>query len=313
MTHSSRLAKTLAVSVAIALHSVAIWGMAKDTNVAIEGSAGSIDASIGSSFADMSAGMFIATQTNEVLEEISPEKIEAVLPSETFQPAPPDSMAKIKELVTTQTASIPEPTRTTEPPLPTQHLLPEQAQAVAEPIPDLAASEITEMIEPEVDETPSVTRSLRPKTRSTELEKRVEPPKKVAKTKRQKAKSQPRGNAKQNATIGAETGRTETKAKVASTGKSKRQATGNVAVSNYPGKVMKKISRVPKPRVGSKGTSVVAFTISSSGGIGAISLSRSSGSSKLDQAALRVVRRAAPFPPPPTGARRSFSIKIKGG
>ena len=42
-----------------------------------------------------------------------------------------------------------------------------------------------------------------------------------------------------------------------------------------------------------------------------LSVARSSGSAALDRAALRVVQRAAPFPAPPAGAQRSFSIKIE--
>jgi protein TonB len=57
---------------------------------------------------------------------------------------------------------------------------------------------------------------------------------------------------------------------------------------------------------------VVAFSVSASGGLAGVSIARSSGSAALDAAALRMVQRAAPFPPPPKGAQRSFSISIKG-
>ena len=57
---------------------------------------------------------------------------------------------------------------------------------------------------------------------------------------------------------------------------------------------------------------VVAFRVASNGGLTSVSIARSSGSSALDQAALRVDQRSAPFPPPPNGARRSFSVQIKG-
>ncbi|MEL6647438.1 MAG: TonB family protein [Pseudomonadota bacterium] len=43
-----------------------------------------------------------------------------------------------------------------------------------------------------------------------------------------------------------------------------------------------------------------------------LSVSKSSGSARLDLAALSMVRRAAPFPAPPPGARRNFSINIQG-
>ncbi|WP_289086128.1 hypothetical protein [uncultured Sulfitobacter sp.] len=35
-------------------------------------------------------------------------------------------------------------------------------------------------------------------------------------------------------------------------------------------------------------------------------------SAALDRAAVSVIRKAAPFPRPPAGARRQYSIKIKG-
>ena len=53
--------------------------------------------------------------------------------------------------------------------------------------------------------------------------------------------------------------------------------------------------------------------VGSGGTLAAISLARSSGSGELDQAALRVIRRAAPFPAPPPSARRNFTIRIQGG
>jgi protein TonB len=75
---------------------------------------------------------------------------------------------------------------------------------------------------------------------------------------------------------------------------------------------MRKLSRAGKPRVSARGAAVVAFSIAPHGGLSSVSLARSSGSAALDQAALRLVRGAGPFPKPPTGARRSFSIQIKG-
>lgn len=59
---------------------------------------------------------------------------------------------------------------------------------------------------------------------------------------------------------------------------------------------------------GQNGTVVVSFGISSSGGITHVSISRSSGSATLDNAARSAVRSAGPFPPPPNGAGRSFSV-----
>ena len=313
MISSSRLAKTLAVSAAAALHGAAIWGFATDKSVEIEGSAGSVETNTGSSFAEMAAGMFSAAETQEIIDEVPPEAIDDAAPAELIQPVPLEPVTDAEPPAEALTASLAERVQPSEeqPPLePTREaqlpLVQTPREKAQEPrAPQLTKPEMADVIEPKDDPTPSVTHSLRPRIRSAELEKRAERSKKVAKTKPKK-KSHPRGNAAQNAAAGTETGKTQNKAVVAGTGASKKKATGNAAASNYPGKVMKKISRVPKPRVGKKGTSVVAFTIAPGGGLSAISLARSSGSAILDQAALRVVQRAAPFPPPPAGRGAVF-------
>lgn len=61
---------------------------------------------------------------------------------------------------------------------------------------------------------------------------------------------------------------------------------------------------------GETGRPVVAFSVAASGGLGGVSLARSSGHTELDAEALSMVRRAAPFPRPPAGAPRSFSIGV---
>ncbi len=81
---------------------------------------------------------------------------------------------------------------------------------------------------------------------------------------------------------------------------------------NYPGQVMRRISRAGKPRVRTTGTATIAFAIASNGGLASVSVARGSGSAALDRAAVSVIRKAAPFPRPPAGARRQYSIKIKG-
>ena len=87
---------------------------------------------------------------------------------------------------------------------------------------------------------------------------------------------------------------------------------GNAAASNYPGEVMRRIARAGKPRVGARGTAVIGFTVASNGGLAQIGVARSSGSAALDRAAVALITKAAPFPRPPAGAQRRFSITIKG-
>lgn len=86
---------------------------------------------------------------------------------------------------------------------------------------------------------------------------------------------------------------------------------GNAVASNYPGKVMRRIARVRKPRVSTRTKAVVSFGISASGNVSQVSVSHSSGSSAFDKAAIGAIRKAAPFPAPPKGAQRFFRITIK--
>ncbi|MEE4118282.1 MAG: TonB family protein [Paracoccaceae bacterium] len=75
---------------------------------------------------------------------------------------------------------------------------------------------------------------------------------------------------------------------------------------------MRHVIRVRRPDVAARGAARVTFRVAGSGALAGASLSRSSGSAALDRAALTVVRRAAPFPPPPAGAARTFTVEIRG-
>lgn len=120
-----------------------------------------------------------------------------------------------------------------------------------------------------------------------------------------------RGGAK-SARAGAADGSASARAvKKGTSGTHVARAQGNAAASNYPGKVWQKLSRTRKPRVGEQGVVSVRFTIASSGGLAKVGIARSSGSARLDGAALTTIRRAAPFPKPPPGAQRSFSMNIE--
>ena len=63
-------------------------------------------------------------------------------------------------------------------------------------------------------------------------------------------------------------------------------------------------------RRGTQGTATIGFVVDESGAVESISLLRSSGKADLDSESVALVRRAAPFPPPPPGAKRSFAIEV---
>lgn len=60
-----------------------------------------------------------------------------------------------------------------------------------------------------------------------------------------------------------------------------------------------------------EGMVTVTFLVSPSGAASGIRVSRSSGNPVLDQAALDVVRRASPFPAPPSGASKSVTLPLR--
>jgi TonB family protein len=62
-----------------------------------------------------------------------------------------------------------------------------------------------------------------------------------------------------------------------------------------------------------KGIALVNFMLDSAGQVAGVSLIRSSGDGDLDREALAMVKRAAPYPPPPSGAVRLFSPLIEFG
>ncbi len=72
-------------------------------------------------------------------------------------------------------------------------------------------------------------------------------------------------------------------------------------VSNYSALVRTRIAQKRPTGRGIRGTVIVAFAISTSGGLRYARIDGSSGNTALDRAALAAVRRAAPFPDPPLG------------
>jgi protein TonB len=89
-----------------------------------------------------------------------------------------------------------------------------------------------------------------------------------------------------------------------------KPANGRISASAYAGKVHAAIARHRLGMRGGSGSATVTFSIGPAGGLRSASISRSSGKPQLDQAALASVRNASPFPPPPPGAKSTYSIQI---
>ncbi|SDG54119.1 energy transducer TonB family protein [Alloyangia pacifica] len=318
----------------------------------MEGMSGGSDLALGTDFADMAVGTISADPVEDTAETVQPDQPEqvqpeTVQPAQTVAPQPVTPTEA--EPIDQQVAALPvvppleaeavlpvvpmEPTEPEEqpevleaqPPQTVESAEPEVAEPV-QPEPETLTAEAPEQepLEAEEQEPEEVTetapeQSQRPKLRDPEIAKRPPEPAPAPQPQREpeptpeprQQAARPQGNAEQNATAGAATGRAGGSSATSGSGGQAREA-GNAAASNYPGQVMRKLSRVPRPRVNARGAAVIAFRVSGSGGLAGVSVARSSGSAALDQAALRVVRSASPFPAPPSGAQTSFTVQIKG-
>lgn len=86
------------------------------------------------------------------------------------------------------------------------------------------------------------------------------------------------------------------------------RSTGNSSETNYAGRVLTHLNRVPSIRVSGRGTARVFFQIDPDGSVAWVDVVDSSGSADVERAAKAQVRRAAPFPVPPGGASRKLSF-----
>ena len=295
MISSSLQAKIICIIAATA----AVMGVVALSNtptpITIAGAGEASEARMGNSFEDMSIGTLTAVSTKIVVEAVMPARAPA---PKTLQPA-----------ATPRVSAAVQPTRAATP-------LALASQAVALKPTTAATAPLAQPITATADASASPQSSSRPKQRDPALAAKAAPPEPVKRAKpvqKKPAKQEPpRGNAARSANTGTASGTTASRATTQGSTKQQSRESGNAAALNYPGKVLRRISRVGKPRVNNRGTAVVAFSISGSGGLASLSIARSSGSPALDQAALRVIRKAAPFPAPPRGAQRSYSIKVKG-
>lgn len=120
-----------------------------------------------------------------------------------------------------------------------------------------------------------------------------------------------KGKNKTSAKKGVQTGKAK-KGKVGSKKRGQSKTIGDGSITNYKGKVRRKIARRfnPKTRT-AKRDAVVSFTIGRNGSANSIKLARSSGNSKLDRAALSAVKKASPFPALPSGnSKLAFSVPL---
>jgi protein TonB len=322
MIASSRSLKVVLLLLAGSAHGALAFAWNTPDPVEIEGSSGAAEVQLGSSFADMAAGTLepIEAETVSTTAPTKPVKAETVKPVAMAALAPlaatPKASAPVSAQPVAPQVAAPAPTTPTAPSAPASTAKPSKPQTAEQSQPDQSQAQPAQKTIVPTTKAQTLTTVTAAEVLKAEPEpkpKAKPKPKKKKKAKPQKAKKPKakQGNAKRNAKAGSASGSKKGKAVSRGTGGKKKSA-GNAKASNYPGKVMRKIARVRKPNVRARGSALVAFSITSGGGLGGVSIARSSGSAALDRAAVKVVRRAAPFPKPPSGARRNFTVQIKG-
>ncbi|KJZ19316.1 energy transducer TonB family protein [Loktanella sp. S4079] len=285
MIAESYIAKLCAVVLAVMLHVAVFWRPATPPPPVMIAAAGAqVEAKMGSSFADMAVGVMTPT---------------SAAPAPVAPPTPATAMPVTAVGVNPVVAVQAEPAQVVETP---EAPPPVAAAPVVQPAAPVAPAPApvtpTEPVEAEVvDNAP--TSSIRPTARPRNLARQTTP-------------VQERGNANRQATAGSNNRQTaSTQVQSGSRASSGDAApASNAAVTNYPGQVMRRLSRARRPRTRDQGAALVAFQISANGGLASARIARSSGSSEIDQMAIQLVNRASPFPAPPPGARTQFQIEI---
>lgn len=238
------------------------------------------------------------------LETVTPPASDAVTPAEPDRTIVEAVPAQAREAVAATDARPLAPNRSV-PETPAVAAKPVEAKPVAaEPVRQTVASQTpTQVVQAESDPVPTPLSKPPAPPRKKAEKKPAKSPSRTAKkpdARKTPAQVSSRGGSGGSAGVTAQKGGSQRK------GKSK--SAGNSDVTNYPAKVHRKLVRaVRAPRGGRKARSraVVHFTIRRNGAVANIRLARSSGSGPFDQAVLKAVQRAAPFPPIPAAAGKS--------
>ncbi len=274
------MTKLAALLGAVALHIAILQPWDQPERAMMETGSGAAVATLGTSFADMVAGTEQSRPLQDMLSSKRPTNRTDPATVTSTPPVAPASAIPIGKPLAQPMSLQPEITR---------------AETAADVIiPPTATSVVA-----------AGTVSLRPRLRPDRPQFApvpAEPPPAISKT----------GRGVQDAVQGTASGEVEASAKSQGQPTTTSAVSGTAAAANYPGQVMRHIARQRRPDLDVRGTTVIAFTIGSDGRLADAQVARSSGSSALDRAALKIVHRAAPFPPPPEGARRRHSVGIEG-
>ncbi len=290
MIASSRTAFIACTACALGLHVAGGAVIFKPEPIEIAASGAAVEVRQGNAFADLTNGVISGLTTTETTATVRPTSSETPPVSQPTQRAQTPAISTIPKVQSGTTAVIAAMTTASR----------------TEPIAPTPTS--TETITATALSPSTVLTSLRPVLRPEG----IAPQPAVA-----EVAPALRGTATQTASAGAASN-TAPHATATASGSNAQNAkpaqteASSQAAINYPGQVMRRISRVRKPNTNARGAVMVSFTIAAGGGLSAVSVAQSSGNAQLDQMAVQVVQRAAPFPMPPSGAQTRFNVQITG-
>jgi len=333
----------LALALSLGLHGLGFGAFYAPEETIVQGGAAVSEVRLGTSFADMVSGVSTPVAA-DITDEVTPEEISEaasavpteMVAAETPMPTPPPEVVRVTPSTTPSepTAapiSLADQGLVVAPRVEPVPAMPTPSNRVAALTPRNVKSESAESQRPETSEAetaPQPAEPVRPvETARAETTDQIVGQNPIvvqqadATTERPRARPErrdraetparpaPQGSATQNATRGSSTGTREATSNSASSNNRNATQQGNsAAATNYPGRVWSKLQRGRRSSSAGRGTAVVSFRIAPNGSLAAVAISRSSGNARLDRAALRHVRRAAPFPAPPAGAKTRFNF-----
>ncbi|GAA5068208.1 TonB family protein [Roseibacterium beibuensis] len=305
MRRRAPFAVGVAALLSVTLHGTGIVALGGEERETLSGGPPQI-AMIGNSFEDAVAGVATPVPPSEVTE--TPDRID---PTEAARPdriapseAEPVAQATVAETRPTDPPTIPSPMMAEVTPTPPSALAP-TVPVAATPVTPSPAQPATRPQPERVEAQPD------PVVRRPEAD-TPRPTPRVARPAPQPSQPAPQGSAATTTRAGEAAGQQTGAGAQTAAGDTGSSASDGRAAARYPNLVNRQLTRLRRPNTRFSGAAVIAFTIAPSGGLAAISVARSSGNAEFDRIALSHVQRAAPFPPPPPGAQRSYSVAVRG-
>ncbi len=306
MTRHGPLVKALALVAAVGVHIGLASVLVDVVSVKTEGVSGGPDVKLGSRFQDLVQGGLASAQVPETPVAAVVPTLNAAQPVRPITAAPSAKTADLVsqpvvpqafgEVQTNRNLELPVAAPSTVRPFSPETRSIVSPQTRDEEKRDAPAREMEQDANPTLSNTPRPTaRPIRETRRDTATS----------------ARPTVAGNAAQNADAGA-SGGTQDGTSVTRGQNGRQSNAGTAAADNYPGEVMRCISRAGRPRVTAHGAAVVAFQLSDSGRIVNPRIAATSGNTRLDRAALAIVRNAGPCPKPPTHAQTRFRVRVEG-